>query len=456
MKKAIISVMAGLWLALIPTVALMAQDDVTNGTGGGGKYGSDSVTCIMNISLYREFYKQWKSSGYASDSYRDAIGPWRWVFLNCPRGTENTYIDGVKIISTMVEKSKDKATQDKYIDTLMMVYDQRVTYFGKEGYVLGRKGVDLYTYRPSEFPRAYEYIRKSVELEGNKTAAPVLVFYMQSAIDMVRNGKADSAVIFDVYDRSMDIISFNLTKPGIEEKDKSNWEVVRGNMELALEPYANCQDLVAIFSGKFEANPNDLELLKKISELLDRKKCQEDDFYFDVTKKLYELDPSPESAYLIGKMLLKEMKYGEAIEYLKQSEGMKDSLQVAKALKFIAEAYRVLKNYSASRSYALKAASLDPRDGEPYVIIGNLYAESSHDCGDNELTKRVGYWAAVDKYYRAKQANPDLASVVDPLINTYSIYFPTMETLFFYNMKEGDPYRVECWIQEDTRVRAAK
>ena len=27
----------------------------------GSKYGKDSVTCVMNLSLYREFYKQWKA-----------------------------------------------------------------------------------------------------------------------------------------------------------------------------------------------------------------------------------------------------------------------------------------------------------------------------------------------------------------------------------------------------------
>ena len=47
------------------------------------KYGEtpeDSVECIMNLSLYTEFYKQWKSSGYKNVSVDDAIGPWRQVF----------------------------------------------------------------------------------------------------------------------------------------------------------------------------------------------------------------------------------------------------------------------------------------------------------------------------------------------------------------------------------------
>jgi len=279
---------------------------------------------------------------------------------------------------------------------------------------------------------------------------------MRSAIDLVKDGKADTVVIFDTYDQSMQVVDHQLKKATLSDKDRANWEIVQGNLEIALEPFASCKDLIAIFSKKFQQSPDDVELLKKISDNLDKKKCQDDPLYFKVTKRLYELEPSPESAYLIGKMLLKEEKWAEAIDYLKQTEGMDDKEVVKKSYKYIAEAYRVLKNFPTSRNYALKAAELDPTDGEPFIIIGDLYAESAKDCGDNELTKRVAYWAAVDKYYKAKQVDPNVSEVASKRISSYSIYFPPMETIFFYNLKEGDSYRVECWINEDTKVRAAK
>jgi len=39
-------------------------------------------------------------------------------------------------------------------------------------------------------------------------------------------------------------------------------------------------------------------------------------------------------------------------------------------------------------------------------------------------------------------------------INTWSQYFPSGEVLFFHQLKAGDSYRVECWINETTTVRA--
>jgi len=178
--------------------------------------------------------------------------------------------------------------------------------------------------------------------------------------------------------------------------------------------------------------------------------------YFETTKRLYELEPSPASAYMIGKMLLNEGKYSEAIEYLKEAEKMDDPAALQKSYIYIAKAYRVINNFPSARTYALKSAALNPADGEPYMMIGDMYAESAKDCGDNDLTTRVAYWAAVDKYLKVKQIDPNLAEEADKRIAAYSIYFPSASTIFFYTLKEGDIYRVECWINEDTRIRASK
>lgn len=453
MKRTIVAIFFSLLLAGIPSSLLFAQEENSN---GGSRYGSDSLTCIMNISLYREFFKQWKASDYKSETVNDVIEPWRWVFLNCPKGTQNTYIDGVKIVSYLIDNSKDPALKNKYIDTLMMVYDQRIQYFGKEGYVLGRKGVDLFTYRPQDIEQIYKDLKKSVELEGDNSAAPVLVWYMNAAVNMAKEGKADSVVIFETYDIAMNIIDHNITKNETIPEEKKNWEIIQGNIELILEPFATCPDLIKIYRKKFAEAPDDVELLKKINNILDEKKCQNDPLYFETTKRLYELEPSPASAYMIGKMLLNEEKYTEAIEYLKEAEKMGDTAALQKSYKYIAQAYRALNNFPSSRTYALKSAALNTHDGDPYLMIGDMYAESAKDCGSNDLTSRVAYWVAVDKYYKAKQVDPALADEADKRISAYSAYFPTASTIFFYALKEGDIYKVECWINEETKIRAAK
>jgi len=229
-----------------------------------------------------------------------------------------------------------------------------------------------------------------------------------------------------------------------------------GNIETTFEPFANCNDLVRIYQQKFDNDPENVELIQKIVKLLDKKKCIEHPLYFETTVKLYDLEPTPESAYLIGKMLLKEKRFGEAIKYMEDATNMENQDKVDDAYIFLAEAYKSQQNFPKARQMALKAAELNPEWGMPYLFIGDLYAISAKECGDNDLTKKVAYWAAVDKYYKAKQVEAELTDLANKKINIYKVYFPPTEVLFFYNLAEGESYTVGCWINEVTTIRAAK
>lgn len=433
------------------TTRLSAQE-----SGKFGETAEDSVECIMNLSLYNEFYKQWKNSGYKSTAVKDAYGPWRKVVNKCPGARLGTYVDGAKMLTHFIKREKDAKAKDAYIDTLMMLYDTRIEHFDKEGYVLGRKGVDLYTLRMKDYEEAYAILSRSVELEGDESFPDVLVFLMRATKKMIDEKKLSEDVIFDNYDVCSKIIEYNLEASKGDEGKTANWENVRGNIDLIFEPFATCDAIISIYTPKFNENPADLKMLKKLTKLLDRKKCTEDKLYFDATVKLYELEPSPESAYLIGKMLMKKQKYGDAINYFKEAENIDDSDTRADIYLYIAECYRSLDNFSSARAYALKSAEERPGSGNPYIMIGDMYAASTKTCGSTELEKKAVYWVAVDKYYKAKQLDPEVADVANDRIRAYSVYFPPKEEIFFNNLNEGDEYTVECWINEKTTVRAAR
>ena len=122
----------------------------------------------------------------------------------------------------------------------------------------------------------------------------------------------------------------------------------------------------------------------------------------------------------------------------------------------MAETLRALKNYPRSRQMALKAIELKPDDGGPYITIGDVYAASAKDCGSNDLTSRVAYWAAVDKYQQARRVDESQADAANKRIATYSVYFPSLETIFFHGLQEGSSYTIDCWFKEETTVRASK
>lgn len=422
-------------------------------TSFGQKFGKDSLACVEKLSLYIEDYKLWVEGTGNDATMENMITSWRWCFVNCPEASQNIYIHGVKIIKNMISDEKDPELKNKLIDTLMMVYDQRIKLFNNEGMVLGRKGVDLYKLRPESYEDAYSALKKSVDLVGNKTSSAVLVYYFRLTIKRVKAGLDDSGIIVDAYDQISEIVDYNIKN---NPSKRTKFENTKGNIEKSFEPYATCPDLIRIYSKKFQETPDNIDLLKKITKILNKKDCTDDPLFFTTTLKLNELDPSPESAFLIGKMYIKRKEYEKATSYLKKAENLSDDYDRADCFLLLAEAYRNLDQYSTAKINALKAIKIRPNDGNAYLIIGDLYASSAKTCGNNDLTQKTAYWAAVDKYYMAKKVDPDLEAVAQKRIATWSKYFPNSEIIFFHDLKEGDSYTVSCWINEVTKVRAAK
>lgn len=470
MKIKVLSTILGLFLSVgvFGTVTERNdnfQDKLSVLETQGGKYGADSVKCITQLSLYQEAFKQWKKSNYKSAIVNDFVRHWRWVFLNCPQASENTYLNGLNIVDYFLAKATTEQAKNAYLDTLEMIYERRIQYFpnhyktGKSqvGDLKGRLGVDLFTLAPERCEKAYNILKESIIMEKEESSSASLVYYFRATIKMVKSSKADDALIVDTYDQIMDIVDLNLTKYKAVPKRVSEWENVKGNIENTFEPYATCDILIDIYGKKFKANPTDVALLGKITKILKKKKCTKSDLFFNATKALYTADPTPEAALLMGKMNIENESYSEAAKYyLAAIDMIQDPMEKADTYSDLGRIYYKLNQFELARTYARKAIAINPADGMSYILIGDLYATSAEQCGDNDLTKNVAYWVAVDKYNQAKRVDAELEDLANKRIATYSKHFPTVELIFFHDLREGESYKVECWINETTTVRAAK
>lgn len=425
------------------------------------------VDCETDYSLYREYIKQWEQAKYNPKNINpQMITSWRNIFINCPDFRQNTYLDGVKIMTYgFIRTTKDEALKEKYVDTLVMIYDQRAQYFpnGKNGSqvgnIMGRKGIDLLTWAPNRYEEAYNALKQAIDMDGNNSNYAFIDSYFNVVIAMVKNGKLEESTILDEYSRLMEIVDFNIKKytETANEKLLNNFNATKGNLDVAVQPYANCEDLVRIYQPKFDANPNDAELLTKIAEVLEKRGCDNTELYLAAAVNLHKINPSPESAYLIGKKYLAEKNYNEASKYLVQATKSENTDWAHQSYLYLAQIMNMNKNYEQGRDYARKAYALDKTDGEPFIIIGQLYAASAKDCGSGDFYSKTAYWAAVDQFEKAKSVDPELASKANELINAYKHYFPTIESIFFNGFEEGQDFTLDnCWIKETTKVRAAK
>ena len=458
----------------------------------GSKYGADSVACVTNLSMYREYYKQWEAAKFAPEAANgEMIAAWRQVFLNCPRASQYTYTNGEKILDYLIRTNP--SAKDAYIDTLCMLMDTRAQYFPTDpktgasqvANIMGRKGLLIYTYNKNRYEEAYNVLKDAVALDPSQLQGAYLDTYFKATIDMVNNEKAEKMTVINVYQELSEVLDNNIMvlaesvaelesakadaeaagdaeavagfDKQIEKSEKSiiNNKGTKSNLDNLFQPYASCEDLIKVFSAKMAETPDDVTLLKRITTILDKKDCTESKLFLDAAVRLNELEPSPEASYSLGIKFFKDKKYSDAATFFEQATKTDNNDRRYRAYRNLGMCYENMGSLSRARDIYRKAAQVDPTNGEPYLLIAMLYAGSSKQFS-GEIESGAVYWAAVDKCIKAKTLDPSCADRANTLIRAYSAAFPPMEKIFFNDYSEGQSFNVGGWIGETTTIRARK
>ena len=458
----------------------------------GSKYGADSVACVTNLSMYREYYKQWEAAKFAPEAANgEMIAAWRQVFLNCPRASQYTYTNGEKILDYLIRTNP--SAKDAYIDTLCMLMDTRAQYFPTDpktgasqvANIMGRKGLLIYTYNKNRYEEAYNVLKDAVALDPSQLQGAYLDTYFKATIDMVNNEKAEKMTVINVYQELSEVLDNNIMVMAesvaelesakadaeaagdaeavagfdkqIEKSEKSiiNNKGTKSNLDNLFQPYASCEDLIKVFSAKMAETPDDVTLLKRITTILDKKDCTESKLFLDAAVRLNELEPSPEASYSLGIKFFKDKKYSDAATFFEQATKTDNNDRRYRAYRNLGMCYENMGSLSRARDIYRKAAQVDPTNGEPYLLIAMLYAGSSKQFS-GEIESGAVYWAAVDKCIKAKTLDPSCADRANTLIRAYSAAFPPMEKIFFNDYSEGQSFNVGGWIGETTTIRARK
>ncbi|MBK8806458.1 MAG: hypothetical protein IPO21_07390 [Bacteroidales bacterium] len=421
-------------------------------TFGQSKYGNtpeDSVKCLENLSVYKVYYDQ-KNFGTAT------LNSWRWVYNNCPKSSKNIYIHGVKMYESFLQSETDSKKKDAYMDTILTIYDQRIANFGEEGIVLGYKGVDLISYKPTDYNKALGFLEKSVTLLENSTKADVLSLYFQAIVFKYKNNEIDQKAAVEYYGKIMPIIESNITNA--KESSKKYYEQAKQSVEALLinDVKPTCEILVSILKPKFDATPNDPELLKKIISTLE-KQCNETELYMTAVEKLLPIEPSAKAYESFGDMMYLKKNTSKAIESYKSAASLETD-PVKKAEIFVK--LSKLASGSAAISYANQAIAQDSKNGNAYLLIAVEYAKGASSCvaGDEQAAfkEKTIFWLAADYCVRAKNADPSIASTANNLLASYEARFPGSEEIFFQGLKIGDSYSINCSFSGTTTVRARK
>ena len=437
------------------------------------KYGPDKDLCEQNLSIYIEFYKQ--------KNYKDAYKPWSYLFNNAPKRTKNIYLHGPKIIKGLIKNNDDQSRLTTLVDSLIMVYDQRnIHYPGKEAYVIGMKGADMYRYMKTStegLQASYEVLRNSFEMASNASTASVLNYYFMATTKLVQAKVLKVEDLIALFSDLSSVISYKeaklsrdiykaeqseeLSTKDQKQLNKNKKELntlgdVKTNLEKTLAPHATCEKLVELYSKNFEQNKEDVAWMKRAAKLLNKKECTESDIFFSISEALYNIDPSSSAAANMGIRSLRRKDYEKAeVFYTYALDNEMDEINKAQYAYRLAQIYGAMNKNNSAKAYALKAASFRSGWGEPYLLIGDLYAKTSRKCGElkTEFLKRVGYWAAIDKYEFAKKLDPQLSTKANERIEKYTKQMPSKTDIFTEGLIDESTYKIDCWYSETVKIR---
>ncbi|MBR4740223.1 MAG: hypothetical protein IK074_03575 [Bacteroidales bacterium] len=426
--------MKKLFLIFFAAMAVFASQKVA----AQGKYGADSAECIKYLSYYQEYYKQ--------KNYESALPNWRKAYALCPAtASQNMFVHGTTLMTRLVPKIKDAAYREAVVDTILALQDQRMATYPKNRVsILNNKGQYMINYRSSNPKYLYDNLSAIVDELGSKSNGSLLVNLLQASIALYRENQLQADDVIALYDKASSYIEEASAKNPAEEEDNLK---VKATIEsiFADSKVASCDNLIAIFGPRYEADPNNLALVSNIVKLMNSAEdCASNDLYLKAVTSMYQLDPSYRSAYALYRLNAARDNAADAVNYLQQAIESEESDEATDAQYYYEMAAFCYKNNIRGKAAdaARKAVEMDKGyAGKAYLILGNLWASAT--CGDT-VDKWARYWAATDYYQKARSADPSVADEASSSIASVSRYYPEASEAFMYDLTKGQSYTVSC------------
>ena len=425
----------------------------------------DQQECTVEYNLYK--------GDIQAKNFVEAKTRLMDLMENCPTLSVNIYKYGVKIADDLMAQGK----KEEAIKLYSKIVDTRIIHFQKD---LGKVYSDMVTFlRKSGFTNeeVFERLEQAYLEDPSGMSVKNTALYFEMILE--KNKDTNVQKILDTHDdinESLDVKSgvYQLRLNGLLKKEESgavlskkeakskriavgtlkNIGIVKTALDREIEELLTCDRLIPLYRRDFEANINDAQWLRRSVSRMFAKECTEDPLYEELAKAYAKADPSSNSYIFLSGILEKNGKKSEALEMRKKAIDLEvDPIRKAKYLLSIAQDMARKGQKSGARRYAREAIQSNSGYGKAYLLIASLYASSANSCGDNEFSKRMVYVAALNKAQRAASVDPSISSKARKYINNYRSNIPTKAMGFADGIKDGDSFKIGCWIGETVKVK---
>ncbi|MFC2187278.1 tetratricopeptide repeat protein [Fulvivirgaceae bacterium LMO-SS25] len=384
-----------------------------------------------------------------SGQYDLAVPPLHWLLKNTPELNKSIYISGVNIYSELADVETDSARRLVLADSVLILYDLRIQYYGEEASVIDRKAMDGYKYFrevPSRYASLIADFERSIELNGiNMNDGNTFAYF-----DIVKRAKTEN----DQFSDEEIIEKYDLVTTLINEKieaghDAEKLEMFKNQIDGFLNDLItiDCNFIQNTLGPKFAANPDDIKTAKQIVIFSLQNKCASGELFMTASQAVFEKQPDYGIARLLAAKSKQDGDFETASKFFAEAAGLtEDNSKKADSYLELGDIAARRGRKSQARAHYYKALELDPSKREAYTFIGSLYYSSFNQCAGKVdwVADRAVYIAAYEMF--KKGGNSKMMAIMQE-------QFPSAEELFTGGYSVGDEFKVGCWINETVTLQ---
>lgn len=441
----------GLVIGACGSTAPVESSTAPPDTAGAARTTNSEPTAQEIRDQYSIYYEAYRNEDFSSA--RKNLG---WILENAPGFPEDddrNYRRAVKLYEELASSAGGEAAQTAYLDTA-------ASYLARAPKQMEKLEIPFEPYK-WEIRRG----RFADRHEGSFTAIPALE---RPTTHYRRAFRAAPEKVNAYYIRRVlkTYLEADTLEGALEFADTvsnargDNSKIAAMTNLLREKVFAgNPQAKIARLETQVEQHPDSSRLLTELfnaySDTGNRSKAS------SLADRLMEHRPPAETIRKIAEMRLKDGQYEAALVAYDRAEEEGAELEYRDYFNR-GTAYQKSGRLARARRQYRNVLNSNASFGRAYVAIGDLYTLAVNRCSGSAMARqdRAVYWAAADKYEKAKSIDSSVADLASHRLSTYTEVFPTQEDIFYRSGWEpGASFTIDygcyAWIGETTTVRPA-
>ncbi|MBE6195732.1 MAG: tetratricopeptide repeat protein [Rikenellaceae bacterium] len=381
-------------------------------------------------------------------NYNEAASHYLYLVEHAPTAAESIYQRGEQVYLRKWAQQKTVATQRQMFDSVLMVYDHRLQYFGTtpeaKAEILDRRARQYAKYGKRDREGLREAFRLAIAADVDAMSAELaetVALYFANLVDDYKNDEVYADEVLAEYERLSPIYETITTE---NEPFKESFETAFGTSGVA-----SCDNLETMFRKKLANDPNNLDVLNQAVALMGRAKCT-CDFFFEITERQYALAPSANTAIFLAQGFQERGDLDKATNYLREALKTETESESRQNLLVQLGMVELASNrVSAAMQVAKEIQEIDEDNAYAYFLRAQCYAASG--CQE-------AYWVAFDTMKKAEElfVEENLKEQAKTLAQAYAGRWPLSndERFFMEGIKHGDTVTVPCGVAAGLKTTA--